>query len=273
MKVLGSAALSQMRALLDEHHVTGLLAAQHLGEVDSRPGGAHMLGVDGPDGLRALAWSGYNFVPVGDPEAMPLIARHVRRRGRRASSIVGSRPAVERLWKELDGAWGRPRERRMSQPALVIRGGPVVVGDVRVRPAEERDLPLLLPASVAMFAEEVGYDPTRGGGGYAQYVQGLVAKRRSFVVIEPVRGEPTVIFKADVGALWNGMAQIQGVWTLPELRGQGVGTAAMAQTVTLVQRALAPVVSLYVNDFNEAARHVYEKVGFSQEGTYATIMF
>ena len=40
-----------------------------------------------------------------------------------------------------------------------------------------------------------------------------------------------------------------------------------------VRARIAPVVSLYVNDWNEPARRAYEKVGFKQTDTFATIMF
>jgi predicted GNAT family acetyltransferase len=36
---------------------------------------------------------------------------------------------------------------------------------------------------------------------------------------------------------------------------------------------VAPVVSLYVNEFNHPARRAYERAGFRQTATFATIMF
>ena len=36
---------------------------------------------------------------------------------------------------------------------------------------------------------------------------------------------------------------------------------------------IAPAVSLYVNAHNLPARAAYERVGFEQTGTFATIMF
>ena len=69
------------------------------------------------------------------------------------------------------------------------------------------------------------------------------------------------------------MCQVQGVWVAPELRGRGLsvgGTAAVAQ---LAQRDTAPVVSLYVNDYNEAARRAYLRVGFVEVGTFTSVLF
>ena len=37
--------------------------------------------------------------------------------------------------------------------------------------------------------------------------------------------------------------------------------------------AIAPVVSLYVNDFNASARAAYRRVGFREVGRYASVLF
>ena len=47
----------------------------------------------------------------------------------------------------------------------------------------------------------------------------------------------------------------------------------MAAVVELVRRDIAPVVALYVNEYNLPARRVYERVGFRQTATFATVMF
>jgi uncharacterized protein len=43
--------------------------------------------------------------------------------------------------------------------------------------------------------------------------------------------------------------------------------------VELSQRLIAPVVSLYVNDYNAAARQAYMKVGFREVGMFASVLF
>ena len=57
----------------------------------------------------------------------------------------------------------------------------------------------------------------------------------------------------------------------PDQRGLGLSASRMAAVVELAQ-AWAPVTTLYVNDYNHAARALYEKVGFQTTGTFATIL-
>lgn len=270
-RVLDASHTSEILAVLRREPLTSMLAVPFVGRMG---GGSVFLGADRPGGeLAGLVWSGSNVVPAGDLDAMDAIIPALQRRGRRCTSIVGRADLVLRIWDGVQGRWGKAREVRDDQPCLVTRAAPLVEGDPRVRRATASDFPILLPAAVAMFTEEVGYDPTRVGGGYALYVEGLATAGRSYIITDRIGGRETVIFKADIGSLWEGIAQIQGVWTHPALRGQGLATAGMAAAVEQIRAQVAPVVSLYVNAFNHSARRVYEKVGFIQEATYATVLF
>jgi predicted GNAT family acetyltransferase len=47
----------------------------------------------------------------------------------------------------------------------------------------------------------------------------------------------------------------------------------MAAVVAATRASIAPVVSLYVNAYNERAVAAYRRVGFEQVGTFATVLF
>jgi uncharacterized protein len=81
------------------------------------------------------------------------------------------------------------------------------------------------------------------------------------------------VFKAELAVVTKHTAQVQGVWTDPEWRGRGLASTGMAAVVHDSLRRVAPTVSLYVNDFNEPARRVYDRCGFRQVGTFATVLF
>jgi predicted GNAT family acetyltransferase len=47
----------------------------------------------------------------------------------------------------------------------------------------------------------------------------------------------------------------------------------MAAVVAEALRSIAPVVSLYVNDYNLPARRAYAKVGFADVGSFMSVLF
>ncbi|MGI8450358.1 MAG: GNAT family N-acetyltransferase [Streptosporangiaceae bacterium] len=222
--------------------------------------------------LSSACYAGANLVPVGaTPAAATAFAGRARLQGRRCSSIVGPSDAVGQIWELLRPYWGQPREIREAQPVMAISGPPRVPADAQLRRVRPSELDVLLPASVAMFTEEVGVSPLGpdGGAAYRARVAELIALGRAFARIEDGR----VMFKAEIGAVTPHACQVQGVWVRPELRGQGLAVAGMAAVVQEALVTIAPVVSLYVNDFNAPARAVYRKVGFTERATLTSILF
>jgi predicted GNAT family acetyltransferase len=82
-----------------------------------------------------------------------------------------------------------------------------------------------------------------------------------------------VVFKAEIGSATEAVCQVQGVWVPPELRGRGLSAPGMAAVAEQAMRDVAPVVSLYVNDFNHAARATYRRVGFTDRGAFMSVLF
>ena len=237
--------------------------------------GAPLWGIGTGPSLDAVCLAGANLIPFALPGAERVaavaFAERARRAGRRCSTIVGPAPAVQPLWELLAPHWGPPRDHRPRQPLLALDGPPAVTPEPRVRPVRPAELDVLLPAAVAMFTEEVGVSPLRvdGGAGYRARVAELVRAGQSLAWIED--GE--VLFKAEIGAVSRAACQVQGVWVAPRHRGRGIGTAGTAAVVEYARTAIAPVVSLYVNDFNGPARAAYARVGFREVGRYASVLF
>lgn len=241
--------------------------------VDSRRLAAELWGWHDRDGrLAALCFAGANLCPVqAGPEAVRAFADRARRQGRRCSSIVGEADAVAGLWRHLEPHWGPAREVRSRQPLLATDADAPVAADPLVRVVRPDEVDVLMPACIAMFTEEVGVSPTAGGGGplYRARVQELVAAGRAYARIDDGR----VLFKAEIGAATAAVCQVQGVWVDRAARGRGLGTAGTAAVVALARREVAPLVSLYVNDFNTVARRSYARTGFREVGVFASILF
>ncbi|SDS67960.1 GNAT family N-acetyltransferase [Jiangella sp. DSM 45060] len=222
--------------------------------------------------LRSLCYSGANLVPVAaSARAARTFADLAVRRGRRCSSIVGPADAVLSMWDLIRPEWGPAREVRSCQPVMAIDTAPAVPADPLVRAVRPDEVDVLLPAAVAMFTEEVGVSPTGTDGGayYKARLAELVRAGRAFARFED--GE--IVFKAEIGAVTPHACQVQGVWVRPDRRGERLSVGGMAAVVEHALRAIAPAVTLYVNDFNVAARGAYRRVGFTEVGRFATIMF
>ena len=222
--------------------------------------------------LTALCYAGANFVPAGDdPTALQVFADRARRQGRRCSSMVGPSEQIQQLWRLLESDWGPAREVRADQPVLAIGQNANVAPDPLVRRVREDELDLILPACIDMFTEEVGVSPlgTDGGLLYRARVRELVKSGRAFARIE----DGKVLFKAEVGAASHQACQVQGVWVHPDHRGSGLSAPGMAAVIASAREAIAPVVSLYVNGYNEPALRAYERAGLRQVGQFSTVLF
>jgi predicted GNAT family acetyltransferase len=234
--------------------------------------GAQLWGYEQGGRLVSLCYGGANLVPVqATGPAVAAFADRALRQGRRCSSIVGTSTAVTQLWGYLRPLWGPARDVRAAQPLMAIDGPSPVAADPGVRRVRMDEIDVLLPASIAMFTEEVGISPLNGDGGasYRARVAELIRSGRAFARIEDGR----VIFKAEVGAATPRACQVQGVWVRPDCRGRGLAAPGMAAVVDLARASISPVVSLYVNDFNTPGRATYLRAGFREVGEFMSVLF
>lgn len=274
-RLLEPAELDAARAVLDREPVANAFVASRVAVAGLDPWrlGGELWGWYAGGRLTSLCYAGANLVPVcATPEAVRGFAERARRAGRRCSSIVGPAGPTAELWSLLEPAWGPAREVRARQPLMVTTSVPAAVEpDPLVRRIRKDEMDLIMPACVAMFTEEVGVSPLAGDGGllYQARVAELVGGGRSFARVE--NGE--VVFKAEIGAATPQACQIQGVWVAPEHRGRGLSETGLAAVLRYALREVAPVVSLYVNDFNTVARAAYRRVGFREVGAFMSVLF
>lgn len=275
IRALDNRSVEQLRAIIARDPIRYCYVASRLAQ------GGHglfkhsysdVIGYFDDGHLKSALLLGANVVPINTSSvARQEFARSLSRMGRRCSSIVGQSEEVLDLWSLLESTWGSAREVRRNQPMMSISTNSAVDVDDEVRFATKFDLDILMPACIDMFTGEVGVSPIAHGAGpaYRNRISDLITQRQSLVKV--VNGD--VVFKAEVGSIGDGVAQIQGVWVKPSLRGQGIAVPAMAAVVNKVRANIAPVVSLYVNDFNTAAIATYNRVGFTQVDTFATVLF
>ncbi|MGX1161685.1 hypothetical protein FBY31_4255 [Arthrobacter sp. SLBN-100] len=274
VRTLDGTDTAALRLLAEQDPVTNVFILAHLhaaGTAAPTSGGAGVIGVFDDGILVGACWAGANLVPVQlDPELAGVVAEVANTSGRRYASAFGPAQSVLALHAELVELGHRAHEVRAEQPLMTIEGRPSIEPHPGLALGNLADFDRILPACAAMFEEEVGYSPFLGGKEfYSRRVEGLIRQGHSLVHLNNAR---EVVFKAELGAVTSDVTQIQGVWMNPLYRGQGLSAGYMAAVVEQA-RTMAPITSLYVNGFNLRARATYERVGFQQVGTFATVLF
>ena len=275
VRVLESADLDAFVELASGNSVINVFAEYRARTTNLEPRwlGGEMWGRFAGGELVAACHVGANLVPIEcSVDDAVAFAERALTRARTASTIVGPTEPVEAFWHTVAETWGQPRDLRWRQPHLQIAGDPAVTPDPDVRRTTRADLEALYPACVAMYTEEVGISPEHNGGAelYRARVSQLISRGWSFAKFDD---DGRLLFKAEVACATPHAAQIQGVYVPPDLRGQGLATAGMAAVVAQVREHIAPVVSLYVNEWNVSAVRAYERAGFAHTAMFSTVMF
>ena len=268
--VRDSGDMASVREVLDDDPVAACMVASRIAEYGVEPSG---IGGELWTRRRAnesLCYAGANLIPLrGGLGDLNAFADKAMSQARRCSSLVGRAELVLPMWHRLEHVWGPARDVRAHQPLMALSSAPACPIDPAVRPVRIDELDAYLVAAIDMFIGEVGIDPRTGDGGrgYRRRVAGLIANGQAWARFE--RGR--VVFKAEVGSQSPAVGQIQGVWVHPDWRGRGIGTAGTATLAGAVVGS-GRTASLYVNSFNTVARATYARIGFSEVGTFATVL-
>ncbi len=274
--MLGPGDRDAFIALAEQDPVVNVFAdyRARLTNLDERWLGGQVWGRFEGNRLVAGCHLGANLVPVQcTRDDVGVFADVALRRRNTVGTIVGPAGVVAALWEQIEPRWATPREIRPDQPHLEMGRVPTIAADSDVRVTTPQDLDRLYPACVAMYTEEVGVSPENDAGGgdlYRARIQQLIGRGWSMASFD----DQGVVFKAEIACVTPYAAQVQGVWVRPDRRGEGLSTSGMAAVVShVISAGVAPVVSLYVNEWNTAARAAYARVGFEQTATFATLMF
>lgn len=274
VRPLGPADVPEFLALAARDPVVNVFAdyRARTTKLDRRWLGGQVVGRFVEGRMVAALHIGANLVPIQlGPNDVESLAEHALRARRTISTIVGPSTSVEKLWAVISQEWGTPREIRPDQPHMEMSGPALISPDPAVRRSQATDIDLVYPACVAMYTEEVGLSPEAGGGRdlYRTRVKQLISRGWQFARFEAGR----VIFKAEVACVSPYAAQIQGVYVVPDRRGEGLASHGMAAVAEIVRAEIAPVASLYVNEHNVGAQKAYLRAGFVETRKFTTIMF
>ena len=232
-----------------------------------------VMGCRAPDRSVSLCWLGTNVVPTANttPDAAVAYAEQVRTTGMWFSSLWGPREPVTQMWEHLRSDVRAPRAIRDPQQFMALTGDPKVAPDpdvVRVGPG---DFDEYYAASVEFSIEELGSSPEAFGGGsyYRARVRSLIEAGHAFGRFE--NGE--LVAKADLALVTSSATQVQGVWVRRRNRGRGLAAPVVSAACAVARAEIASTVTLYVNDFNIAARRTYARLGFVETAEFMTLLW
>ena len=219
-----------------------------------------------------------NVVMAADPsldsgsrrEAISLVAERIITQRIPVRASISEAGLVEILWSRLSRVLDPPTVVRLSQPVYALThssGGWRALSQMRF--AAVKDLDALVPCCAAMHKEEVGIDPLeRDAVGYRERIRELVTARRSLIATEGA----TIVFKCEISAMTPDAAQLMGVWTHPRYRQRGHARRGLEEVCGYLLGE-GHSVTLFVNDFNHPAIHLYESLGFYRIGTNRALIW
>jgi predicted GNAT family acetyltransferase len=230
--------------------------------------GACVVARDSEGEVGGVCTFGTHLIPSTDRkeavDAFAMLAQQVPP----PRSIVGVRTVVERLWNGLRAAVPEPFAVRASQPVYALERAAFQPdrSDADVARATPREIDEIARHSAAMTAAEIGRGPRPDDPVFRARIERLIAAGKWW----RYRVGGRLAFTCNVGSESPRTAQLQGVWTPPDMRGYGHATRGMSE---ICNRLLDehPTLCLYVNDFNTAATALYERLGFARVGEFQSI--
>ncbi|MHB8177873.1 MAG: GNAT family N-acetyltransferase [Vulcanimicrobiaceae bacterium] len=223
---------------------------------------------DGPD-ICGVAYLGRQIVIAAEnKEAIDALARRPCT-AQDVRMIVGPRQPILDYWAQVQGTFAQPRLVRDRQYVMALERARLrpSASEIEIRTAHPTEWRIVAENSAQMIAYELDSD-ARAAENFDGNIRLMIDRRLWWVGVVDAK----LCFFCNIGPWSEQTAQLQGIWSPPELRGQGYATQALSGICAALFKHV-PTLSLYVNDFNVAAIALYERVGFQRVGEFTTILF
>jgi predicted GNAT family acetyltransferase len=174
---------------------------------------------------------------------------------------------ADRFWKYFSNGLRKPR---LSCTELLFEVQfPYLVKDCKwkIRPAVAEELELVAQAQAEVALIESGVCPLeRDREGFLDRVLRRIEQGRVFVVVE----DGKLLFKADIIAETDEVIYLEGVYVAAERRGEGIGSACLANlNLRLFERAAN--ICLLSNVDHVGAHQSFVKAGFKHTDRCLTL--
>ncbi|GAA1275841.1 GNAT family N-acetyltransferase [Sphaerisporangium rubeum] len=199
---------------------------------------------------------------LGDIPVPAVTELALELRDRDIPAVTGPREQAEAFTAAYGMAPGERVDHRLYRLGALI--APRLEGTPRV--ALEGDVPAVAAWMAAFLAEA---EPQRRATDVRPQVEHRVA-RGEFVLWED-EGRPVAM--AAFSAPLVGMSRIGPVYTPPELRGRGYGSAVTYAATRAAQDAGAGLLLLFTDLANPTSNSIYQAIGYRPVADYAEITF
>jgi hypothetical protein len=177
--------------------------------------------------------------------------------------VFGPRAEVEIFSRRL-AQNGRATRQQSDHRLCVATIARLPLHSMQLRRANLTELDPLITAQAEMLREASGVDPRETDPeGFARRTADRIERKRTWVCLR----DGKVIFKAEIVSDAADIVYLEGVWTHPEWRNQGVATSCLNELLHRLFRQ-RKTVALIVSPEEEAACHVYAQVGFVHTDNY-----
>ncbi len=213
--------------------------------------------------LTGVALIGHQLIVFAEDDALTSFAQKAVEVQARVHMILGPEQQVEKLWHVLS-QYGRETRRMNTQRLYVCQQTKLPPEHLQLLRANHAELDVVADASAEMAREASGVDPRQSDlAGFRHRVAERLERKRVWVKIM----EGKVVFKADIFSDTPDTVYLEGIWTHPEYRNQGIAKSCVAE---LVHRLLSnhQTLCLFTDETEQAAQRVYEQVGFKFTATY-----
>jgi ribosomal protein S18 acetylase RimI-like enzyme len=217
--------------------------------------------------LAVMYFSGDISLFAPDERAIAPLAEFALGRSPLVPRIISRKETVDKFW-EIFGTLRLPLlfDRRqlvytLTAPELRTKPEPLL------RPARLEEAREVAKLASAMSFEEIQLDPFKDyPASYLRLVEQRIRLQRYWVLVE----DGKIKFQVHLNALTPEVGQVTGVYTPPAYRGQGYAARGLGEFCHQML-AKAPTLCLFVNDFNQPAIRLYEKLGFKPMMEYRAV--
>ena len=202
------------------------------------------------------------------PAAREALAPQVERQHKGVSIAVSPAPELAALVRGLARRVD-PLLHRVQSLYAVDRERFTPGPEAGLEPAASHDVPRLVEATIGLAVEDLGIPRWRMARiRVERSVRRRLERGRTFVL----RRGDKVVFKLDVAVRIPEGVLIEGIYTFPEMRNQGIAAGGVRDFLALALEA-RPRVNLHVDRENPAARRCYERAGMAEVGELGLVLF